>query len=126
MKIKFEVRSLDDFKKLAKKAAHKYAMHVVVSPLANKKAVSEVEQAFYAGAIGYREVMDTYRATRILPPHLDEIKKQAFDKYFYENFGDNQSEETKNVFIKIVCKGVGWGIDNYDKLVTDIEMLSIK
>lgn len=111
MEIKHELRSLVDFQKQAKKAAYKYAMRVVVSPLAHKQAVSDVSQAFYVGAIEYREVMDTYRTTRMLPPHLDEIRKQAFGK-FIENFGTHQSEETQKAFMIDVYRGVGWGIDN--------------
>lgn len=110
MDIKVTRTPLEHFKELAKNAVHKYAMRVVVSPLAHKQAVSDVSQAFLAGAMEYREVMDTYRTTRILPPHLDEIKKHAFDK-FCENFG-YQSEETRNAFMIDVYKGVGWGIDN--------------
>lgn len=115
MEIKFTPQPLEYFKEQAKKAAHKYAMHVVASPLAHKQAVLDIEQSFYAGAMTYREIMDNHKRTCEILPSLDVICQQAFEKLSSSYFGDHQNDDFKKSIKTDVEKGVSWAIQNYSK-----------
>lgn len=106
---------MEDYIKRAKKAAHKYAMKLVISPLANKEAVIDVEQGFCAGAIYYKDVMDKWKRSHEIPPHLDIIRQQAYDNFFTDFYGHHQSDELKESVKMEIDAGVAWGIDNYSK-----------
>lgn len=113
MDMKVTLKPLEYFKKLAKKEAHKYAMHVVISPLAHKQAIFDVEQAFYVGAMAYRDVMYRHKETCEITPHLDILSQQAFEKFSFSYFGNQQSDELKKSIKTDIEEGVSWGIHNY-------------
>lgn len=105
---------LEEFRKEAKKAAHRHAMQTVVAPFAHKDAVEDVQDTFFYGALEYKLNIDK----TIAPPNrlivIDEIVEQAYQKFHEKNyFSGEQSEELQRVIKDDIYEGVKWCITNW-------------
>lgn len=110
--IKYKRRSTLEYLMLAKKAAHKYAMSVVIEPLKHRKAVLDVSQSFFVGAMEYREAMEIRRTIGKIPPHYDTISQNAFDNFFTDFFEEDQSDDLKESVKEDIDAGAEWAIYN--------------
>lgn len=106
---------MDDFKKEAKKAAHRYAMQTVVAPFAHKDAVEDVQEAFLYGAMAQKCDLEKTVATRKRGLSIDELIEQAYQEFKTDHYCSSaeQSKEIQTLIKTDIYEGIKWSITSY-------------
>lgn len=108
--------TIEDYKKKAKLAAHRYAMQTVGAPFAHKDVVTDVQEAFLYGAMAEKRDCDKTIATRKRGLSIDELIEQAYQELktgYYCSW--EHSKEMQSIIKTDIYEGIRWSITSYWK-----------